>query len=132
MNTKPISPKVHGIADYVLVGSLLILPSIFGFNKKVRKFYAFEALTLLTYIGVTDHPTAIKPLIPFTTHGKIDPFNIVHFGLQSFWKPIRRDKNALLFNIGFTIIAGTVVALTDWQGTTKATYNNTIMAPSLK
>ena len=71
MNTKPISPKVHGITDYVLVGSLLTLPSILGFNNKVRNFYAFEALTLLTYIGVTDHPNAIKPLIPFTTMAKL-------------------------------------------------------------
>jgi hypothetical protein len=120
MNTKPISPKVHGIADYVLVGSLLTLPSLLGFKNKVRNMYALEALTLLTYIGVTDHPTAIKPLIPFTTHGRIDPFNIAHFALQSFWKPIRDNKKALLFNIGFTIIAGTVVALTDWHGPTKS------------
>jgi hypothetical protein len=122
MKTKPISPKVHGIADYVLVSSLLTLPSLLGFQNKVRNFYAFEALTLLTYIGVTDHPTAIKPLIPFTTHGRIDPFNIAHFALQSFWKPIRGNKKALLFNIGFTIIAGTIVTLTDWHGPTKPTH----------
>ncbi|RZK68763.1 MAG: hypothetical protein EOO85_23640 [Pedobacter sp.] len=122
MNTKPISPKVHGIADYILVGGLLTLPSILGLKNKVRNFYAFEALTLFTYIGATDHPTAIKPIIPFSTHGKIDPFNIAQFALQSFWKPIRRSKKALLFNIGFTIIAASVVALTDWQGSTKSPH----------
>ncbi|WP_025142168.1 hypothetical protein [Pedobacter jeongneungensis] len=42
MKTRPISPKVHGIADYVLVSSLLTLPSLLGFQNKVRSFYAFE------------------------------------------------------------------------------------------
>lgn len=119
MNTKPISRKVHGLSDYLLVGSLLALPSVLGLNKKVKTLYAAEALTLLGYIAVSDHPAAIKPVIPFTTHGKIDPFNIAQFALQSFWKPFRRDKKALLFNISFTVIAGTIVLLTDWHGKTK-------------
>jgi len=126
MNTKPISPKAHGISDYILAGSLLTLPTLLGLNKKVKTLYAAEALTLLGYVALSDHPAAIKPLIPFTTHGKIDPFNIAQFGLQSFWKPFRRDKKALLFNIGFTIAAGTIVLLTDWHGRTKA---NTIALP---
>ena len=122
MNAKPVTPKLHGLIDYALVASLLTVPSLFHFNKKVKKLYSAEALMLLTYVALTDHPTAIKPLIPFTLHGKIDPFNIGQFALQSFMKPFRKDKKALLFNIGFTLIAGTVVALTDWNGTTKTKH----------
>ncbi|WP_345949235.1 hypothetical protein ABDD95_20525 [Mucilaginibacter sp. PAMB04274] len=119
MNTKPISPKVHGLSDYALVGSLLTLPTVLGLNKKVKSLYAAEALTLLVYVALSDHPAAVKPVIPFTTHGKIDPFNIAQFALQSFWKPFRKDKKALLFNLGFTALAGAVVLLTDWHGRTK-------------
>ena len=119
VKTKPITPAVHGIIDYALVSSLLALPSLFGFSKKVRKLYAAEALALLTYVALTDQPAAVKPLIPFTTHGKIDPFNVGQFALQIFWKRFRKDKNARAFNIVFTVIAGVTVALTDWYGQTK-------------
>ena len=119
MTTKPVSPKVHGISDYALVGSLLFFPRLFGFKKKIVKLYTAEALLLLGYVALTDHPAAVKPLIPFPVHGKIDPFNVGQFALQTFWKPFRKDKKALVFNVAFTIIAGTVVALTDWNGPTK-------------
>ena len=119
MNTKPISPKTHTIADYALVGSLLIAPHLFGFSKKIKALYLTEALVLLPYVALTESPVAVKPLIPFTTHGKIDPFNIAQFALQSFWKPFRKNKTALLFNIAFTAVAGATVLLTDWNGRTK-------------
>ena len=65
MNTKIISPKAHGLADYAQVGELLTVPSIFAFSKKVKQIYTIEALALLGYIAFTEHPTAVKPLIPF-------------------------------------------------------------------
>jgi hypothetical protein len=83
MDTKPISPRVHGLSDYILVGSLLTLPTLLGFDKKIKTLYAAEALTLLGYVALSDHPAAVKPVIPFTMHGKIDPFNIAQFALQS-------------------------------------------------
>ncbi|QJD95892.1 hypothetical protein HH214_08400 [Mucilaginibacter robiniae] len=119
MNAKPISPKMHGLIDYALVGSLLTLPSILGLKKTVRNTYAAEGLALLIYVALTDHPVAVKPLIPFPVHGKIDPFNVGQFALQSFLKPFRKDKKTLLFNLGFTALAGITVLLTDWNGPTK-------------
>ena len=119
MDLKPISPKLHALIDYALVGSLFMLPSVLGFNRTVKNIYTAEALVLLSYIALTDQPVAIKPLIPFPTHGKIDPFNVAQFALQSGLKAFRRDKKALLFNVGFTALAGITVLLTDWNGPTK-------------
>ena len=42
MRTNLLSPKAHGVLDYALATSLLVLPSLFGFSRKVRKFYAAE------------------------------------------------------------------------------------------
>ena len=120
MNAKPISPKLHGLIDYTLVGSLLTLPSALGFNQDVKKLYTAEALALLVYIALTDQPAALKPLIPFPLHGKIDPFNVAQFALQTFLKPFQNDKKARLFNVGFTALAGITVLLTDWNGRTKS------------
>jgi hypothetical protein len=44
MKHKPISPKGHALIDYALVGSLLILPSLLGMNRKARLIYAAVAL----------------------------------------------------------------------------------------
>lgn len=114
MTDKPISPRMHGILDYALVGSLLVLPRILKLNSDVQKVYAVEALGLLAYIGITAQPAAIKPLIPFWLHSKIDSFNLAHFATQTFTKPFRRDRHAMLFNIVFTAAATAVVFLTDW------------------
>ncbi len=119
MQAKIISPKVHSLIDYILTSGLLIAPSLLSFNKTVKKIYTTEAIILLAYIAITDQPAAIKPIIPFTIHGKIDPVNISQFALQSFFKPFRKDKKALLFNIAFTAMAGVTVLLTDWHGRTK-------------
>lgn len=119
MKTKPVSPKAHALIDYALVTSLLTLPGLLHFNKKVRKIYTAEALLLLIYVALTDQPAAVKGIIPFKTHGKIDPFNVAQFALQSLLSSFRKDKKALAFNIGFTLIAGTVVSLTNWRGKTK-------------
>ena len=119
MEKKPVSPELHCVIDYILVGSLLTVPGLLGFNKKAKTIYTSEALALLVYVGLTDSPVAIKPLIPFPVHGKIDPFNVAQFALQSFLKPFRKDKKALLFNIAFTAVAGATVLLTNWSGPTK-------------
>ena len=121
MKSKPVSPELHCIIDYILVGSLLTVPTLLGFNKKVKAIYTAEALALLGYVALTDSPVALKPLIPFPVHGKIDPFNVGQFALQSFLKPFRKDKKALFFNIAFTAAAGVTVLLTNWAGSTKRT-----------
>ena len=119
MSSKPISPKLHSLIDYALVGSLFTLPSLLGFNQTVKKIYGAEALALLVYVALTDQPVAVKPLIPFPVHGKIDPFNVAQFALQTGLKAFRKEQKALIFNIGFTAIAGLTVLLTDWNGPTK-------------
>ena len=119
MNTKPISPRDHTLADYALTGVLLIAPQLLGFGKKIKTLYAIEAAVLLPYVALTESPVAVRSLIRFTTHGKIDPFNIAQFALQSFWKPFRKNKTALLFNIGFTVVSAATVLLNDWNGPTK-------------
>lgn len=115
MNSRSISPKAHSMIDYALVESLLLFPSILGMNKKARRLYATEALILLPYVAITEQPVALKSLIRFRTHGKIDLFNLSQVAFQSFLKPFKRDSKALIFNIAFTAIAGATGMLTDWS-----------------
>jgi|GEM_PF-623221 len=113
--SKPISPKTHAVIDYVLVSSLLVLPALLKMNKDARLIYAAEAAVLLPYVALTKQPLAVKGLIPFETHGKIDRFNIAQFAAQTLLPPFRKQRNALIFNIAFTAVAGLTVLLTNWK-----------------
>ena len=115
MIEKPISPKWHALIDYALVTGLLTLPSLLGMNKNAKRIYAAEALVLLPYVALTEQPLAIKGLIPMEAHGKIDPFNVAQFALQTFFKPFRKSKKELIFNVAFTAVAGLTVLLTNYK-----------------
>ena len=117
MDEKPISPAAHGLIDYALVASLLILPTVLGLSKAVKQLYTAQALTLLGYVAISEHPLAVKPMIPFRVHGMIDPFNVATFALQSLLSRFREDNKALAFNVLFTLLSGITVFLTDYDST---------------
>ena len=65
------------------------------------------------YVALTKQPAALKGLIPFRTHMKIDPFNIAQFAAQSLLPSFRKHRKELIYNLAFTAIAGLTVLLTD-------------------
>ncbi|UYQ94332.1 hypothetical protein MKQ68_04415 [Chitinophaga horti] len=115
MKTNILSPKQHAIMDYALIGGMLVLPSLLKLNKKARLLYAAEAALLLPYAMLTRQPLAAKGLIPYKTHGKIDPVNVAQFAAQSLLPAFRKSRKALLFNLAFTALAGLTVLFTDWN-----------------
>ncbi|RYZ37976.1 MAG: glycosyltransferase [Sphingobacteriales bacterium] len=109
------SQKNHLLLDYILVGSMLILPSVLRLNKKARTIYGAEALLLLPYLMLTKQPLLPKSPIPIQAHAKIDPLNVAQLALQTLAKPIRTRRKELIFNIAFTAVAGLTVLLTRWE-----------------
>lgn len=115
MKNKPISPLAHGLIDYGFVATQLVLPPLLGVNKKAVKLFRFLGVNLGTYNALTAHGAAIKPLIPFQTHYKIDYGNVAGLALLTLHKSIRKDKKALLFHSLFVALAAANVLLTDWK-----------------
>ncbi|HWZ15875.1 MAG TPA: hypothetical protein VNW95_11625 [Mucilaginibacter sp.] len=69
---KIISPKLHGIIDYLVVAFLLASPSIFGFMGHVALFtYALAGVHLLLTI-LTNYSAGIVKIIPLPVHGLIE------------------------------------------------------------
>lgn len=69
---KFISPKIHGIIDYLLVVVLLCSPVFFGFTGTLAIFtYALGAVHLLLSI-LTDYPLGVFKAIPVTIHATIE------------------------------------------------------------
>lgn len=119
MKTKLLSPTAHCVTDFALVGSLFILPSALKLNKQVKRVYATEAIGLLAYAALTKSSLALRPLIPLRTHARVDPLKVAFYALQTFTKPFRRQKKAMLFNVIFTTLAAASVLLANWNAQDK-------------
>ncbi|MGI4751234.1 MAG: hypothetical protein ACRYFB_11415 [Janthinobacterium lividum] len=115
MSEKPFSPKIHGLNDYAFVAILFFAPPLLGFNKKAINLYRLSGLNLLIYNSLTDQPVALKPLISYETHHKLDLINVAGLALATFYKGIRKEKRVLAFHTAFVVLAAINVVLTDWK-----------------
>jgi hypothetical protein len=104
---KFITPKYHGIIDYLRVIILLVSPAIFGFTGSLAIFtYALGAAHLLLSI-LTDYPLGIFKIIPVTIHATIEVFaGIILIILAYTW--FHNNPVGKLFYV----IYGTVILLT--------------------
>ena len=115
MNAKPITPHIHGIIDYAFAGTLLIAPSLLGLNKRAKRLYGCMAIDVAAYSALTDYPAGITPAISYDTHHKIDWVNIAGMAGATMCNDIKKDRTALAFHIGMTMLAIGNVLLTDWD-----------------
>ncbi|GAB3255794.1 FAD-dependent oxidoreductase [Larkinella harenae] len=116
MDSKPITPKLHGILDYVFAGLQLTAPALLGLNPQTVRTYQALGTSFTVVNALTDTPVALKRVIPFEDHQKIDAAFLAGLSLLTFAKFIRNDKASLGFHLGFL---GTAVAnylLTDYKG----------------
>jgi len=115
MNTKPIKAKQHGIIDYAF-GTLLITgPLILGLNKQAKRNYREIAISFMGMNAVTDTPVGLAPLITLQDHKKYDTSFLSAMSMMTFSKPIRKDKKALRFHLGFLSLAILNYMMTDYN-----------------
>ncbi len=118
MNTKPVSPKVHGIIDYGFSAALLIFPRVLKLSSKAKRLYTVTALSTLLYSAFTDYPPALKRVIPLGMHHKIDIENVKALALATIYPSLFLNKRALYFHIGIIAAAILAISLTDWDAET--------------
>jgi hypothetical protein len=113
---KFISPKIHGLIDYLSVVFLLISPTLFGFTGVVALFtYALGAVHLLLTI-LTNYPLGIVRVIPVTVHASIELLVGVALIILAYTLFADNAEGSKLYYIIF----GTVILLTwlvtDYRG----------------
>jgi hypothetical protein len=69
---KLISPFVHGLLDYVMMMSMLILPLAFMINGKPELIVIVFALFEFILAVVTRYPLGATRQVPFPVHGVIE------------------------------------------------------------
>lgn len=69
---KVVSPKFHGILDYLVVIFLAVSPTLFKMEGTLATFtYALAGIHLLLTI-LTGYPLGLIKVIPFALHGLIE------------------------------------------------------------
>jgi len=111
---KPISPKLHGIIDYLTVPLLVAAGPLFGFGGRAAQITSTVAGAILVYSAATQYPPSIVKLVPLKIHRMIDIVLGVMFIIYPhvFHFP---EHSALLFFIVFGLFSLVVVFLTDWS-----------------
>lgn len=115
---KIISPRIHGVLDYLTVLTLLLSPTIYAFTKTPWTLAYVLAGGYLVISLLTDYPLAAKRLIPFSIHGLVELVSVpVLFGLP-WLLGFADETGARNFFIAFAVITLIVWALTDFKRVT--------------
>jgi hypothetical protein len=125
---KPIGPAAHGVIDYAFVAVQLLAPSLFDLRGPARSI----TLLLGTLQGVvnalTDHPLAVRRLIPFKTHGQLELPFVPGLILLPWVTGAFRQANARGYFAGFFLVALTNYVLTDYRAKERRVPMNRVPA----
>lgn len=91
---KFISPRVHGLLDYVVAALLVCSPWLFGFNYGSSETIVPVALGGFTiiYSLFTQYVRGVFPLLPFRGHLALDCLQALLLGISpwlfNFWQQV--------------------------------------------
>jgi hypothetical protein len=69
---KPISTKMHGVLDYLTIGTFLTLPRVMGWSRELTQGMTMLALGKLGYTLFTRHELGLVKKLPMGAHLALD------------------------------------------------------------
>jgi hypothetical protein len=111
---KPISPRMHGILDYLTAGALLALPRALGWGAPATKLVTGAALGTLAYSALTRYELALVKVLPLKAHLALDSASAALFAAAPFLLPAESSgtKRALagigLFELAVVLLTRTI------------------------
>ncbi len=114
---KVLSPRLHGLLDYVVVALFALGPTIFGFGGTAATVAYVVAGIHLSLTVLTAFPMGLVKVIPFKVHGVLEVGALVGITAAP-WMFGFGDSNTPrnFFLAAGALIAG-VVVLTDYHTT---------------
>lgn len=113
---KILSPKIHGILDYVVVGLFLAAPSLFGFGGLPAAIAYTLAGVHLALTLVTAFPLGAVKLVPLPVHGAIELVVSLVLPALPFVLRFAADPVARNFFIGAGVAIFFTWLITDYRG----------------
>ena len=68
----PLSPKMHGYGDYLIVALFALAPTLFGFSGLPAVLCYVLAVMQLGMSLLTAYPLGVARIIPFPVHGTVE------------------------------------------------------------
>ena len=109
-----ISPRLHGVIDYLVSASMALLARRGRFSPGVTRLLSTAAPATLAYSALTDYELGLIPALSLRQHLALDTFSGVGFVAAGALMRERPDVRAMLVSIGLSELL--VVALTDTRG----------------
>jgi hypothetical protein len=116
---KPISPRLHGVLDYMTSTAVAAAPLAFDFPKPARRLFESLAAGYTGLSAVTNYPLSVKRLAPFKAHGATEAAIALALPAMPHLMGFSRNRAARNLCYGLTALTFVVAALTDWNGTTR-------------
>ena len=69
---KPISPRVHGVLDYMTAGFMFALPRVLGWSRCATRLMDCSAATTTAYSLMTRYKLGLVKVLPMKAHLALD------------------------------------------------------------
>jgi len=115
MKSKPISPAMHGILDYVIGSLLIAAPRLLKQDNEAVKNYQKVGKGILAINALTDAPSGIRKTIPLKAHQANDAMVLAGLATSTFSETVREDKKILGFHVALMALLATQYLLTDYN-----------------
>jgi hypothetical protein len=125
---KVLNPKVHGIIDYAIAGTLIAGPYLFGFNKKDKlatKLSIAQGISVLSLSLLTRYPLGVFKVVPFPVHGIIETSAASLLTLSPYLFNYRTGR-ATNFHLFTGIGTLSLAALTNYKATISKKADKTV------
>ncbi len=114
---KLIPTTVHGVLDYITAPTLLMLPRMLKWNKKLTNFLSGAALGTLAYSLVTRYEFSLLKLLPMKGHLSLDFMNGATLAAAPFILLNEDERDAtttgILIGLGVYEIAASLMTQTE-------------------
>jgi hypothetical protein len=112
---KKITPRVHGILDYLTVLFLMISPSLFEMQARGLRFTYILASAHLVLTLFTDFKAGAFKLIPFKIHGLIEIIVSISLIGIAMWFRSSGDNVSFYYYLIFSVVLFVVWARSDYK-----------------
>jgi hypothetical protein len=118
---KNLSPRVHGVLDYITVLFLLLSPSLFNMQTTGSMFTYILAIVHLLLTLFTDFPLGAFKIIPLKLHGLIEIVVSIALIVVAVWFRSSGDNVSYYYYLIFAIILFIVWTTSEYKSVLRET-----------
>jgi hypothetical protein len=114
---KPISPRVHGILDYMTAGLMFTLPRVMGWGRTATRLMDASAAAATVYSLMTRYELGLVKVLPMKAHLALDAVGgATLLGAAAVMEDEDPDVRCTIAGIGAWEIAASLMTRTTGPG----------------